>query len=150
MNSNNTKNISEKITDNKEHKNLLIKVFYTDPYDPVVSDMYNELKRIVVDVKEENIEQSILKVEIKFKSEQENEVISLLNGISYVPLKFKREQEGFINNPTNKQLLERQFKTRISHFHRDKEFIYPVLKTGDFIYRSPDEIFYFKEFVINK
>lgn len=141
--------------------------FFTDPYDPLVKDLYSKLLQKTELLREELIEQSIKKITLRYRKTDETEVKSLIETIRYYPLRFDSSKVP------DRSLIEKHFSTIVLYFYRDYEkgfhedleyfeeefvsgerkekkqnFIYPVTRGNHLIFRSPHEIFYFKEFVM--
>lgn len=146
--------------------------FFTDPYDPLVKDLYDELLKKTELLREELIEQSIKKITIRYRDSDEKEVKGLVDAIKYYPLRFENKKVP------DKTVIEKHFSTIVLYFYREYEksfheeleyfeeefitgknkeedknhkgFVYPVTRGNHLIFRSPHEIFYFKEFIISK
>jgi hypothetical protein len=134
--------------------------FFTDPYDPLVEYLFNELLKNTELLREDLIEQSIKKITLRYRTSDEKKVRSLVEIIKYYPLRFTSEKIP------EKALIEKHFNTIVLYFYRDYDktlhedleyfeeyekdhgFIYPITRGNHMIFRSSHEIFYFKEYVM--
>jgi hypothetical protein len=126
----------------QEHTKQKTIFFYVDPFDSLIQANLSELMKITNVKQDEYIEQSIYRYKVTFDEKNRLEVESIIDLIKYYPVSIPISS----NTESLKKFLESFLKTDIEGFERRGNFYYPFLKSGEYIYRSSDEIFHLKKY----
>lgn len=113
--------------------------FYTDPYDPVVSQTLEEILRLGRLVSAEPVEQTVRKYVVELSSAADasvGEMEARVRQVSYVPLVLER-----FPSARARKAVEKFLSTRIASVERRGSVYVPRMWRGDCIYRAPDELF---------
>jgi hypothetical protein len=121
--------------------------FYIDPFDPLIQANLSALKEISKVRESKYIEQSIYRFEVTFSDENKAEVESIINLIKYYPVSIPASIATSYGLEILKTVVETFLKTDIEGFEKKEGLYYPFLKSGEYVYRSPDEIFHLKKYL---
>lgn len=112
--------------------------FYTDPYDPVVSQTLEEILKLGRLVSVEPVEQTVQKytVELSSAAEASAEMEARVRQVSYVPLVLEKSPNARV-----RKAIERFLSTKIVSVEKQGEVYVPRMWRGSYIYRAPDEVF---------